>query len=389
MKTDNKKSKLTPSNLKLSAAIKSKMLKNGLRLDYFEKPTSEKIKVSDILSPEAFSRIDPNDEYGDFENVENIDPIILAILEGSQGYSILDGQRRLQYLKNQKEAKIEASIVGEAVCHSQLAMTRAAEMTKLKKPLNILELIHGLLELRQVIIEEFGEDHFFKHGGSDRKQNPNSKESLSAFIARCTGLKQTSVAALLNFGLQIGVEGLQGLQTFDDMKTLAIRKINRINVSLKKSKLKEEIEKLTSTVGSNGGKKPELIKAVGKLAYQTINGQASKGEFDLEDLKHEITGHTASLNLIPKGKGKPKMPKNPKKDPDDGNPKSTPFASEKDLAKLLSSSERNIQEFIKKYSDYNNGNKKVERDLRSIWENFNSNLTDITLILVQKFDWVN
>jgi hypothetical protein len=300
------KSKFTPSNLKLSDEVKSKLLNNGLKLNYSEKlPSPEKIKVSDISGPEAFSRFDRNDEYCDLENIENLEPIKVAIAEGSQGYFLLDGQRRLQYSKKQKEAKIDALIVGEAVCRSQIAMTRATEMMNIKKPLKILERIHGLIELRQVIIEEFGEDHFFKHGGSGRKQNPNSKESLTAFIACCTGLKQTSVAALLNFGLQIGFEGLQGLQAFDDMKTLSIRKINRINASLKKSKLKEEIEKLTSIIGSNGGKKPELIKAAGKLAYETINDQASKSEsgdspldnFDLEDLKHEITGETGLLNL--------------------------------------------------------------------------------------------
>jgi hypothetical protein len=52
---------------------------------------------------------------------------------------LIDGQRRLRFQKEKGKEIINVIVVGDAIFQSQVAMARAVEITKLKKPMTTLE----------------------------------------------------------------------------------------------------------------------------------------------------------------------------------------------------------------------------------------------------------
>jgi mRNA-degrading endonuclease RelE of RelBE toxin-antitoxin system len=123
--------------------------------------------------------------------------------------------------------------------------------------------------LRELIVNDFGEDHFFSHGG-DRKSESGSRESLCTFMALKIGIKPSTVAALLNFGTQVGTLALRGLQQMEDMKMLSIRSIHQCNARLKEIKLRESIEKLMNIGKKNNFPEQALIEDLARTAANAI-----------------------------------------------------------------------------------------------------------------------
>ena len=173
--------------------------------------------------------------------ITELDPIKVAITDDKELYILIDGERRLEHARRNGEKKIEVQIIGTVVCQSQIGMARGKEMVKFKKPLTPLELAYGLMQLKDQIIRDFGEDAFFSHGG-DRKTNHETKQSLPDYIAKVLGINKTTVDTLLRFGTNVGPMGLAGLLTKDDMVGMPLRQINQINASLKNADLLKQIE---------------------------------------------------------------------------------------------------------------------------------------------------
>jgi hypothetical protein len=240
MKAKNKISSFTrQSRTKDSRAVqpaqKERLLNSGLTLEPLKEPIANTILISEVSNPPAFMRSDQNDDFNDLEDVERLEPIKLASV-GNKGFVVIDGLRRVEFLRRKGKEKVDALIIGSAICPSQLAMARAVEMTKRTRPLNTMELVDGLLRLRESIIQDFGKDHFFDHGGDRKSGDYGSKESLPDFIARGIGFKKTTVATLLNFGLELGLR-LEKLKTLDEWKRLSIRDINQLNGLIREKKL--------------------------------------------------------------------------------------------------------------------------------------------------------
>lgn len=254
---------------KLADSSSADLISNGLQLDFSEQPTVLQMGISEIIAPVAFTRLDQNDNYDDIESIDNLEPVKVAKINGLSGHFLVDGQRRLQFQKEKGKKKINVIVVGDAVCQSQVAMARAVEMTKFKKPMTTLELSLGLLRLRQLLMTEFGEKHFYDHGG-DRKDDFESKQSLPVFIAQSLGLAQTTVATLLNFGRELGEEALVGLQDIRDMATLSIRTINQINAQVKESKLSERIQECMEEMRNKDASNKDIICAAGQMASENI-----------------------------------------------------------------------------------------------------------------------
>jgi hypothetical protein len=140
MKDTKGSSSFTPSNLndgfsEIPEEQKQKLIKNGLTLKPFKEPALKEMRISEVMSPSVFLRYDQQEDYSDLEAVENLEPIKVVSLVG-KGYVVIDGLRRLKYLKKGVLETAQFMIAGEAVCRSQVGIARAVEMTKLTKPLN-------------------------------------------------------------------------------------------------------------------------------------------------------------------------------------------------------------------------------------------------------------
>ena len=226
-------------------------------------------------------------------------------MEGT-GFVVIDGLRRLEYLKRKGEHEVPVSISGKAICSSQVAMTRAVEMTKLAKPLTTLELVDGLLALRDLIVNEFGEDHFYSHGG-DRKGD--SRESLCTFIASRIGIKQTTVTTLMSFGTQVGTIALKGLLQMDDLKLLPIRSIHQCNARLKEINLRESIENLVTFSEGQHLPEEELKRDVAQTAAKAIRDALNRSTNVKPPQPHEAPTDGQSPPDDPEKRVKPSTPK--------------------------------------------------------------------------------
>ena len=98
-----------------------------------------------------------------------------------------------------KKKQIKALIVGKVVCRSQIAMARALEMTRFKKPPNTLELVAGLLSLYEIIINEFGKEAFFSHGGNRKSEKKEDKAKPQSIHSEHIGIKKVNRERLVEF----------------------------------------------------------------------------------------------------------------------------------------------------------------------------------------------
>jgi hypothetical protein len=268
--------------------IKEELFVKELKIDYSDKPDMRQLRISDILCPPAFTRSTHFNTFEDLEVLDNPEPVKVVSAEDVKGFFIISGQRRLGFHKLNKQKKIKAIIVGKVVCRSQIAMARALDMTRFKKPAKTLELVSGLLSLYEIIINEFGKEAFFSHGGSRKGEKKEERLSLSRYIADILGLKKSTVNALLNFGHHVGPYGLAGLNYHEDVQKLSIRTINQINAKLKADNLSKKLSEMFHSL--QGAKTTELerIKACGNLAHKIILAQiAALTENDINDEKDE------------------------------------------------------------------------------------------------------
>ena len=157
MRNTKMESSFTPSNLNKKTAVvfdaldrnfvqtpkefKEKLFVNELKIDYFDESIDCEISLSQILSPPAFTRHIDNNPFEDLEALDNPEQIKVVRAEGVKGFFIISGQRRLEFHKSNKKKKIKATIVGQVVCRSQIAMARALEMTRFKRPPNTFYII--------------------------------------------------------------------------------------------------------------------------------------------------------------------------------------------------------------------------------------------------------
>jgi len=404
MKMNNIKSSFTVSNLnkktikslkeldrnfaKISKQAKDNLIAKKLNIDNFDTPKLKKIKIAEIFNPLTFSRYNHDDEFEDLENLDNLEPVKVVEAEGIKGFFIIDGQRRLEYQKHQKKDQIDVLIIGKAVCQSQISMVRALEMTRFKKPPNTPELVQGLLSLYEIIINDFGEGAFFTHGGN-RKSGTKDKQSLSRYIAKVLELKQSTVNALLNFGLHVGPYGLAGLHYHEDMQKLSIRAINQINAGLKKENLSKKINEMFDTLRDAKTTESELIKACGNLSHNIIcthitaiaELKASKGDKKDEgdEESEQIDFDPSDYDLPPKADKKPKGSKvendsdDNEEEGDDEDKYPNPEDEIEESLKLLKRFKYLLPRFEKALRDVNPLEKTVQNNLHEDLTKFNVN----------------
>ena len=70
-----------------------------LKVSLFDNPATQKVPIAEIAGPVAFIRLDHDDNFADLANVESLDPVTVISMEGIPGFVLVEGQRRLQYLK--------------------------------------------------------------------------------------------------------------------------------------------------------------------------------------------------------------------------------------------------------------------------------------------------
>ena len=330
-------SSFTPSNLNKKTAagfealykrfvqipkkIKEDLFVKELKIDYSDEPDMREIKISEILAPPAFIRNNYSNQFEDLKALDNPEPIKVVIAEDVKGFFIISGQRRLEFHKLNKKKQIKALIVGKVVCRSQIAMARALDMTRFKKPPNTMELVAGLLSLYEIIINEFGKEAFFSHGGSRKSEKKEERLSLSQYIANILGLKKSTVNALLNFGHRVGPYGLTGLYHHEDVQKLSIRAINKINASLKNDNLDKKLSEMFHSLQGVKTTRTERIKACGNIAHQIIFDHIAaltEGEInDKEDEEFEqLDLDPSDYNMPPERDKKPPGPKAEKENSD-------------------------------------------------------------------------
>ncbi len=340
MRTVKIESSFTPSNLnkttaagfealdqkfvQISKETKEELFTRELKIDYFDEPTDCEINLSQIFSPPAFTRHNHSNSFEDLDALDNNPELIKVVrAEDVKGFFVIDGQRRMELhkSKSKKEKKIKAVIVGRVVCRSQIAMARALEMTRFKRPPNTLELVQGLLSLHEIIINDFGNEAFFSHGGNRKGEQKGDKLSLSQYIANVLGLKKSTVNLLLNFGLRVSPYGLAGLHYHEDMQKIAIRTINRINGGLKKENLPKKLSEMFHSLHGAKTTDPERIKTCGNLAREIICSHITAlTEGDNKDEEGEefeqFELDPSDFDLPPERGKKPKGPKAEEKNPD-------------------------------------------------------------------------
>jgi len=382
------KSSFTPSNLnkktttgfkaldrkfvQISKETKEDLFIDELKIDYFDDPDVRQVKISDIFSPPAFARHNSSNPFEDLEALNNPDPVKVVRAEGVKGFFIISGQRRLDFHKCNKKKKkqIKAIIVGQVVCRSQIAMARALEMTRFNRQPNALELVDGLLSLHEIIINEFGKEAFFSHGGDRKGEKKEDKQSLSQYLGKILGLKQSTVTTLLNFGLRIGPYGLGGLHYHEDMQKLAIRTINRINGRLKKENLSKKLSVMFHSLDDAKSSEADRIKACGNLARQIIAGHVAaleEGHEDDDDDEGEefepFELDPSDYNLPPKRDKTPQGTKAEGKNPDN---ESDDNETENDDAESEDSNlEDEIKEALKVLKRFKHLVPQFEKELRS------------------------
>lgn len=259
---------------------KDKLIKGGLSVKQVGEKVTMEVDIKEIIPPACFVRSKASDNYDDFENIAQLEPIEVATTEDKKRLVVVAGERRLRHAKQYGKKKVKVQIIGTVVCQSQIWMARGKEMVKFKKPMTRLELAHGLMQLEDQLKRDFGENAFFGHGG-DRKADVESKKSLSGYIAKTLGLKESAVKILIRFGRYVGPAGLAGLLTKDQNLNISLMDINTINGRLKNADLPKQIDKRTNELIKAGASQDVIIDEAGKLA-STIIFQASN-ELGSED----------------------------------------------------------------------------------------------------------
>ena len=281
---------------------KQKLIEQGLSVKPMKEAVIIKVKIKQIVTSAFFMRSKVHDSFDDLSTITELDPIKVAITDDKELYILIDGERRLEHARQKGAKEIEAQIIGTVVCQSQIAMARGKEMVKFKKPLTPLELAHGLMQLKDQIICDFGEDAFFSHGG-DRKTNHGTKQSLPGYIAKGLGINKTTVDSLVRFGINVGPMGLAGLLTKNDMVGMPLRDINQINARLKNVDLSEQIAERAKKLLEAGASQDDLIDEAGELAFKKIsqasNEQASEDN-DNNDDDNEDERDSSDLPPMPK-----------------------------------------------------------------------------------------
>lgn len=392
---------------KFPKKTKEDLIAKEIKIDYFADSTVKQIKISDIFSPPGFTRHNHSNPFEDLDALDNPEPVKVVRAEGVKGFFIIDGQRRLEFHKRNGKKLIKALIVGQVVCRSQIAMARALEMTRFKRPPNTPELVAGLLSLYEIIINDFGEKAFFSHGGN-RKSGTEDKQSLSQYIANVLELKKSTVNALLNFGHRVGPYGLVGLHYHEDMQKLSIRTINQINARLKKENLSKKINEMFHSLRDAKTTESELIKACGNLAHHVIcahitamaelkdskGDKKDEGDEEFEPFELDPTDY----DLPPKRDKKPQGPKAEEKNPDndsddneaekddgdDENEDSNLEDEIKEALKILKRFKHLLPSFEKALRDINPLEKTEQNNLCKDLIRFNANAENMILFIKRK-----
>lgn len=317
---------------KTSDTDKQKLIEQGLSLKPMKMAVITTVNIKKIVTSAFFMRSKVYDSFDDLSTITELDPIKVAITKDKELYILIDGQRRLEHAKSNGEKQVEVQIIGTVVCQSQIAMARGKEMVKFKKPLTPLELAHGLMQLKDQIICDFGENAFFSHGG-DRKTNHKTKQSLQGYIAEVLGLNAFKVDTLLRFGSNVGPMGLAGLLTKDDMVGMPLRQINQINASLKNADISKQIENRANELNDDGASQDDLIDGAGELASKTIS-QALK-EHAWEDNDNDNDDDNAEEIDSSDLPATPKWPNSKKDDNDDESEDTKPGRKKVKPAKIV------------------------------------------------------
>jgi hypothetical protein len=374
--------------VQISKETKEDLFINELKIDYFDDPDVRQVKISDIFSPPAFARHNSSNPFEDLEALDNPDPVKVVSAESVKGFFIISGQRRLEFHKCNKKKQIKAIIVGQVVCQSQIAMARALELTRFNRQPNALELVAGLLSLHEIIINEFGKEAFFSHGGDRKGEKKEDKQSLSQYLGKILGLKQSTVTTLLNFGLRIGPYGLAGLHYHEDMQRLAIRTINQINARLKKENLPKKLNEMFHSLRGAKNTEPEGIKACGNLAHQIISGHIAALKegpnedeeefepFELDpsnyDLPPKRTNNPRGANADGKN-AKDEFDDNEAKNDDDEDEESNLEDEAKEALKVLKRFKHLVPRFEKELRGINHLEKTKQSNLYKNLIKFNAN----------------
>jgi hypothetical protein len=277
-------------------------------------------------------------------------------------------------------------------------MARALDMTRFKRQPNALELVAGLLSLYEIIINEFGKEAFFSHGGNRKGEKKKDKQSLSQYIATVLGLKQSTVNALLNFGLYVGPYGLAGLQYHEDMQRLAIRTINQINAKLKKENLSKKLNDMFHSLDDAKSTEPERIKACGNLSHQIISGHISalkEGHNEDEESKEfePFELDPSNYDLPPKRDKTPQgakaKGKNPDNESDDNETENDDAESEdfnledeiKEALKVLKRFKHLVPRFEKELRSVNQVEETIQNNLYKKLIKFNENSENIISLI--------
>jgi hypothetical protein len=123
--------------------------------------------------------------------------------------------------------------------------------------------------------------------------------SLRITFMVALGLKHSTVGALLNFAEELGHEALEGLQNYEGMAELSIKKINQVNARLKKEKLSDRIQEKLNDLEKAGASNGEKSVVAGQIAHRVI----SNGLNDESDPPSK--GKSKAAKSQQKGKQKP------------------------------------------------------------------------------------
>jgi len=264
---------------KATAKSKKDLIENNLQLETWKKKKHQTIRMDRIIRMPAFFRFDQKDDYGDLERVAALDCPDVAAVQGANYFVLIDGERRVNYLRREGHSSIECRVVGEARSFSQLAATRANVTTKFSKPLSTCELALGLTMLHEHLIREFGQDAFFGRGG-DRKGRGKDKLNRNEYIAGMVGIKPWAVRALIDFGLELGHYALIGLHNREETRNLSLREIHSLNASLKRRRLGNKIRNLLEALEESDSTDDEMATAAGKTAFQVITQERERRELE-------------------------------------------------------------------------------------------------------------
>jgi uncharacterized ParB-like nuclease family protein len=354
-------SKLNPKAAKQFAEIdkiigkatdkdKQKLIENGLSV----KPTKDmvimEVDIKKIVHPACFVRSKILETFEDLDMVTKTDPIKVVVTKVEQQYFLVSGERRLQHAKRNGKKKVKVHVIGTVVCQSQIGMARGKEMVKFKKPLTSLELAHGLMQLKDQIICDFGEDAFFSHGG-DRKAKHETKKSLPDYMAKVLGLNSFTVDTLLRFGSNVGPMGLAGLLTKDDMVGMPLRQINQVNARLKNADVPKQIAERADELIKEGATRDDVIDEAGELARKMISQALYEGVPEDNDNNDDDNAEERDSSFLPPTQ----KWRNSKKDKNDDEPEDTKPARKKvkpiEIAKIITGMITNLQQLQSRFEN--------------------------------------